>query len=70
MTKFNCFDHDDALRACLDATNFGAAVSDDDIVTLNRAAGAFACNAPETLTRRDFSDALARVRAAIERARS
>ncbi len=70
MTKFNTFDHNDALRACWDATDFGAAVSEDDIYILNRAAGAFACNEPDTMTRREFSAALARVRAAIESAKT
>lgn len=69
MTKFDRFDHDNALRACWDASDFGAAASDDDIVTLNRAAGAFAANEPETLTRSAFTDALTRVRTAVEAAK-
>lgn len=70
MTRFNSDDHRNALRACWDATDFGATVSDEDIITLNRAAGAFACNEPETMERGQFTDALTRVRTAVEAAKA
>lgn len=70
MTKFDSHDHDDALRACWDVTDFGAATSDSDIMILNRAAAAFACAEPETLTRGEYSAALGRVRAAVEAAKA
>lgn len=69
MTRFNSDDHTTALRACFDATDFGAAVTDHDLVILNRAAGSFACNEPETLTRREFAASLGNVQEAVRAAR-
>lgn len=70
MTRFNSDDHWDALRACWDATDFGASVQDGDVVNLNRAAGAFASNEPETLSRAAFGASLAAIRGAVELAKS
>ena len=70
MTRFNSDDHWAALRACWDATDFGAITSGNDINNLNRAASAFASAEPETLSRAAFATSLAAVRASVDLAKA
>lgn len=68
MTRFNSFDHDDALGALHNAPEAVRAAHDQEVCILNQAAGTFACNVPSYVTRREFDAALATIRRATKAA--
>lgn len=65
MTKFNSLDHNEALRACWDACDFGAKDVTSDVELLSYCAGMAAANESVHYTRAQFSAALSRVNSAI-----
>lgn len=62
MPVYSRIEHDAALGALMEAAAFGASVPDSDAVILNRVCGSHLSGTHESLSFREYEEALARVR--------